>query len=195
MYYAILIKKISNLNDLCIQRLNFSIDLSKFNEFKTYSLISYRTMLAFGDKNDRYFKNAAKEYGEDKMLSPEEITAKYPAIENLPDTYTGYVTQDSGIIKSQVALEAYKLLCDNRGVELQFNTKIIEVSQNQVKTESGICYNADNVVVASGPFSQDLLDPKDENLVSIEQEYYQLDDNSGLPELFIEAGAHGAYNG
>ena len=152
-------------------------------------------MLAFGDKNDRYFKNAAKEYGEDKMLSPEEITAKYPAIENLPDTYTGYVTQDSGIIKSQVALEAYKLLCDNRGVELQFNTKIIEVSQNQVKTESGICYNADNVVVASGPFSQDLLDPKDENLVSIEQEYYQLDDNSGLPELFIEAGAHGAYNG
>lgn len=173
-----------------------SLKVWKELEEKTGKKLVYdMKLLNFGDKEKRPFKDALKEYGEDKMLTPQHIMEKYPALENLPDNYTGYIEDRAGLILSKDALGVYKDLCKELNVELKYETKVTEVHKNEVKIEDGTTYTADNVVVATGPFTKDQFNVDEPDLVSVEQEFYELVDKSGLPDMFQESSELGSYNG
>jgi N-methyl-L-tryptophan oxidase len=173
-----------------------SLKIWKEIEEKSQTDIIHKSSLFFfGSKEDRMVKDAQKELPETSFLSSEKIAETYPAFENLPDDYVGFHIDKSGVIKCQVALNAYKDLCTENGIEMKFNTKVIEVSKNQVKTEDGTTYDADNVVVTTGPFTGEDFKVDDPDLVSIEQEFYEFTEHEGLPDMFIESGEFGAFNG
>ena len=173
-----------------------SLQMWKQVEEKTGEKIVYpATMLSLGDRDNEGLKSAIKNLSEDQILSPEQITQRFPAFENIPDNYIGYVTEDAGIVKSRLALDAFQTLCEQNNVELVYNTKVVEVTRNEVKTEDGTTYNAENVVVATGPFTGEDFSVDDSNFVSVEQECYEFNDKSGMPDVFIESGELGSYNG
>jgi glycine/D-amino acid oxidase-like deaminating enzyme len=151
--------------------------------------------LALGDKNNRMMKDGVSELPKEQILTPEQITDRYPALENIPKDYVGFISNKAGIIKSKVALDAYKSLCEEAGVELKYNSKVTEVSKNWVITEDGTKYEANHVVVATGPYTGKIFDVDDPNLITIQQEYYEISDSKGMPDLFIELGSLGGFNG
>jgi len=133
--------------DMKNEMLEDSLEMWKEVENKSGKKIVHNSeILVFGDKNSRMIKDGVNELPAEQILTSEQITERYSAFENLPDNYAGFVTDKAGILKAKVALEAYKSLCEEKGVELKYNTKIADVSKNEVKTEDGTIYSADNVV-------------------------------------------------
>jgi len=49
--------------------------------------------------------------------------------------------------------------------------------------------------VAAGPYTDKYFKVDDSDLVTIEQEYYEFVDKTGMPDCFIEAGELGGFNG
>lgn len=105
-------------------------------------------VLTIGSVNSDFFKDVMVQFTPEDLMTPGEITEKYPALQNIPDDYKGILTDMGGIVKSRLALEAArKLSTEKYGATLIFNTKVKSVSKNQVITEDGTVYTADQVVV------------------------------------------------
>lgn len=81
------------------------------------------------------------------------------------------------------------------GVKLKYNTKVTDISKNEVKTENGSTFTADHIVVATGPFTGDTFKVEHPDIVTIEEEYYELLDKTGLPDIFVESSEAGQFNG
>ena len=73
--------------------------------------------------------------------------------------------------------------------------KLPKLQNNEVELDNGTIFMADNVVVATGPFTGEDFDHEDADFVSMEQEFYEFKDKEGMPDMFQEDSKFGSMLG
>ena len=142
-------------------------------------------LLTMGSVDNEDFKLVAEQYPDATLLTPEEITTKFPALKNIPSDYKGMINEDCGIVRARKALDVVsKLAQDKYGAKLLFNTKVTNTTKNQVTTEDGTTYTGKHVVIAAGAYSNDFDEKKPSKRREIE--YIVFDDPSDMPKGIIE---------
>ena len=91
-------------------------------------------------------------------MTAKEIMKKYPGLHNLPDDYIGCIHDDAGIVRVKNAINGFRILSEENGADLKYNSKVVEVSKNHVKLADGSTFNAEHVVVCGGAYTTELFD-------------------------------------
>ena len=114
-------------------------------------LIHTLPYLCIGTMKSYTFRETVNQFPHLKLLSPEEIYEKYPAIKNLPSDYKGLLSMNGGVVQAKTALKVTKELAEIKyGAKFIFNTKVNKFDKNQVQTDDGTIYNAKHVVMTCG---------------------------------------------
>jgi L-2-hydroxyglutarate oxidase LhgO len=107
-----------------------------------------------------------------KWMTASELMEKYPGIENLPSDYIGTISYDAGIVKVKNALRGYRVLSQNLGADLRYNTEVVGVTKNEVELKNGDKISAKNVVICCGKYSIEHFDKEFKNVNIIETETF-----------------------
>ena len=59
-----------------------------------------------------------------EWIDSKEIMKKYPAFENLPDSYIGNIAFDAGNIKIKNAINGFRILSELNSADLRYNSGI-----------------------------------------------------------------------
>ena len=168
------------------------LDILRSSSFK-YSnieteLITQANFLSFGDKDSEFISNIMLNFPKMKWLSADEIMKTYPGIHNLPKDYIGFIHEDAGIVKAKNAINGFKILSEENGATLQYNSKVIEAYKNKVKLENGEVFYSKHVVVCWGAYTTELFDKGNKGSYLIEGETFSFSGiHKDLPGWFIEA--------
>ena len=87
---------------------------------------------------------------DDPRLSNLEIMAKYPALENIPDSYIGVESYDAGIVRAKRSLETAQWLATKYGAELKYSAQAEKITKNEILLVDGSVIKAKDVVVTCG---------------------------------------------
>ena len=154
-------------------------------------LLTQADLLSFGDKDSEYLSSLTKNFPELKWITSSEISRKYPGFENLPENYIGCVSTDSGVVRVKNTLNGFRILSQQNGADLRYNSKVSEVSKNKVICEDWNIYHSYRVVVACGPYTTDYFDTTCTKAKVIQVETFWFSGNKGLPGCFIEVSSNG----
>lgn len=106
----------------------------------------------------------------------------------------GVYDPSGGILHAETAVRALVELARQRGVAVIEDARVIEIKQAasrvSIATESGQKIECERAIIASGPWSRNLLRFLEQNLATTRQELVYFEpksDHSGLPDLRFEA--------
>jgi len=116
-------------------------------------LLVHTPVLTLGSIHAQFFKDVLDQFPDKELMTPEEISKKFPALKNIPEDYKGFLHDECGIVRARKALLTTKAMAEKHGAKLIFNTKVTKISKNEVQTEDGTTYRGKNVVVSCGAYT------------------------------------------
>ena len=158
-------------------------------------LLTQADLLSLGEKDSKYISSMAKSSPDLEWITPSEISQRYPGFENIPENYIGWVSKEAGVVRVKNALNGFRILSQQNGADLRYNSKVSEISKNKVIWEDGNIYHSDHVVVAWGGYTTDYFDTTCTKSKVIQTETFWLSGNKGFPGCFIEASPEGEVYG
>ena len=110
-------------------------------------LLTSSDILTYGSLDAPFIAEKRITNPEEKWITAQEISEKYPALKNLPEDFIGSISSEAGQVRAENALKGFSFLARKYGANLLYNSEVDKVFKDHVILKNEKTYYANSVVV------------------------------------------------